>query len=96
MTSTYYMYVLRCADDSLYTGYTTDVARRLATHNAGRGAKYTKTRLPVRLEASAQFASKHDAMRAEFKFKQLTREEKLAILQQAETDEAFTALVGQL
>ena len=44
-----YMYVLECADGSLYTGYTTDVEKRLKTHNAGKGAKYTRARLPVKL-----------------------------------------------
>ena len=53
-----YMYVVECADGSLYTGYTTDVERRLKTHNAGKGAKYTRARLPVKLLYSEAFASK--------------------------------------
>ena len=52
------MYVVRCADGTLYTGYSPDVEARVAAHNAGRGAKYTKTRLPVELVASAAFATR--------------------------------------
>ena len=51
-----YMYVVECADGTLYTGYTTDVERRLKTHNAGKGAKYTRARLPVKLLYSEAFA----------------------------------------
>ena len=65
MTGRHYMYVLECADGTLYTGYAVDVERRVAVHNAGRGAKYTRSRLPVTLVANAEFASKHDAMSAE-------------------------------
>ena len=79
----YYMYVLRCADDSLYTGYTTDVEQRLCTHNMGKGAKYTASRRPVTLIAQASFTSKHAAMSAEFHFKQLSRSQKLKVIQQA-------------
>lgn len=78
--STHYMYVLECADGSLYTGYAVDVHARLAAHNAGKGAKYTRARLPVSLLAYAEFATKHDAMHAEYVFKQLTRNEKDALL----------------
>ena len=53
-----YMYVVECADGTLYTGYTTDVERRLKTHNSGKGAKYTRARLPVKLLYSEAFASK--------------------------------------
>lgn len=74
------MYVLECVDGSLYTGYAVDVRRRLEAHNAGRGAKYTRARRPVKLLAYAGFATKHDAMRAEYRFKQLSRDEKDALL----------------
>lgn len=79
----HYMYVLECADGSLYTGYAADVQARLAAHNAGKGAKYTRARLPVSLLAYAEFASKHDAMHAEYVFKQLSRNEKDALLASA-------------
>ena len=69
-----YMYVVECADGSLYTGYTTDVERRLKTHNAGKGAKYTRARLPVKLLYSEAFASKPEAMSAEALFKKKARE----------------------
>lgn len=76
----HFMYVLECVDGSLYTGYAVDVRRRLEAHNAGRGAKYTRARRPVRLLAYAGFATKHDAMSAEYRFKQLSRDEKDALL----------------
>ena len=77
-----YMYVLRCADDSLYTGYTTHLEKRLATHNAGKGAKYTKTRLPVELIYFETFNHKNAAMSAEAKFKRKTRQQKLDYINQ--------------
>lgn len=76
-----YMYVLTCADGSLYTGYTTNVERRLKTHKAGKGAKYTRARLPVELSYQESFESKQEAQRAEAYFKQKTRQEKLDYIQ---------------
>ena len=78
--TTHYMYVLECADGSLYTGYAVDVQARLAVHNAGKGAKYTRARLSVSLLAYAEFATKHAGMHAEYVFKQLSRNEKDALL----------------
>ena len=75
-----YMYVVKCADGSLYTGYTTDIERRIAMHNAGKGAKYTRTRLPVTLLYTEEFASKQEAMSAEAFFKQKKRAAKLAYI----------------
>ncbi|MGT2833559.1 GIY-YIG nuclease family protein [Streptococcus halotolerans] len=72
-----FMYVLECADKTLYTGYTTDVKRRLKTHNAGKGAKYTRARLPVKLLYQEGFSSKQEAQSAEAYFKQKTRQQKL-------------------
>jgi putative endonuclease len=77
----HYVYIVRCADDSLYTGYARDVQRRVATHNAGKGGRYTRTHLPVTLLASWSFASKGEALRAEYKIKQLSREKKLQLIQ---------------
>lgn len=72
------MYVVECADNTLYTGYTTDVKKRIKTHNEGKGAKYTKTRLPVKLLYQEEFASKSAAMSAEALFKKRkTRKQKL-------------------
>ena len=76
-----YMYVVECADGTLYTGYTTDVERRLKTHNAGKGAKYTRARLPVKLLYSEAFASKPEAMSAEALFKKKTPREKFGLYQ---------------
>lgn len=74
------MYIVQCSDGSWYTGYTRDVAKRLATHNAGKGARYTRTRLPVSLVAQADFAGQHDAMRAEALVKRLSRAQKEALV----------------
>lgn len=76
-----YTYILRCADDTLYTGWTNDLEKRLAAHNAGHGAKYTKPRRPVTLVYSETFETKEEAMRREFQIKRLTREEKLALME---------------
>lgn len=75
------MYVLECADGSLYTGYTTDLNRRLKAHSSGRGAKYTRSRLPVKLIYSETFNSKEAAQSAEALFKQKKREDKLSYIQ---------------
>jgi putative endonuclease len=72
----HYVYVLRCSDDSLYTGYTTDVARRVAEHDAGEGAKYTRGRTPVELVHTESYESKSAAMSREYEIKQLSRPQK--------------------
>lgn len=79
----HYLYVLECEDGSLYTGYTNDVDARVAAHKAGKGAKYTKSHVPVRLLAKARFYSKERAMSAEARFKMLSREQKDEVLQSA-------------
>ncbi len=78
----HYMYVLECADGTWYTGYAVDVERRIAAHNAGRGAKYTRARRPVRLVAKAAFDTKHEAMSAEYHFKRLGRAQKELLVAQ--------------
>ncbi|ADQ65664.1 endonuclease containing a uri domain [Halogeometricum borinquense DSM 11551] len=72
----HYVYVLRCSDDSLYTGYTTDVDRRVAEHDAGEGAKYTRGRTPVELVHTEAFDSRSTAMSREYEIKQLSRRQK--------------------
>ncbi|WP_180546947.1 GIY-YIG nuclease family protein [Staphylococcus haemolyticus] len=72
----HYVYIVKCKDDSLYTGYTTNVEARIATHNAGKGAKYTKVRRPVVLVYQEMFDSKSEAMRREYEIKTLTRQQK--------------------
>ena len=79
----HYIYILECGDGSLYTGYTTDVEARVSAHQAGTGAKYTKSHAPVRLIAQARFYSKERAMSAEAHFKQLDRAQKEALLAKA-------------
>ena len=75
-----YIYILRCADGTLYTGWTNDLEKRLAAHQSGKGCKYTRARLPVELVYSERFDTKQAAMRREWEIKQLTREEKLALI----------------
>ncbi len=72
--------MLRCADTSLYIGISTDVEKRLATHNAGLGAKYTRGRLPATCVWQEQAASESAARKREYALKQLTRGEKLALV----------------
>ena len=72
-------YILLCADGTLYTGWTNDIEKRLAAHNAGRGAKYTRGRRPVTLRYSEVGASKSEAMSREAAIKKLSREEKLLL-----------------
>jgi putative endonuclease len=72
----HYVYVLRCADDSLYTGYTTDPERRVAEHDDGAGAKYTRGRPPVDLVHLEEYDTRSSAMAREHDIKQLSRGEK--------------------
>lgn len=75
-----FMYVVECRDGSYYTGYTTDVVKRLEVHNSGKGAKYTRARLPVRLIYAEGFASKKEAMSAEALLKRKKRPHKVSYL----------------
>lgn len=74
-----YTYILRCADGSLYTGWTNDLDRRLAAHNRGTASKYTRPRRPVAFAYVEAHETKEEAMRREWEIKRLTREEKLAL-----------------
>jgi putative endonuclease len=74
-----YVYLLRCADGSLYTGWTVDLDRRLAAHAAGRGARYTRSRLPVALAFSREMPDATAARREEARIKALPRAAKLAL-----------------
>ncbi len=73
---TYYTYIVRCSDGTLYTGFTVDVAKRVETHNKGRGAKYTKSRRPVELVWYHEWETEHEARSQEYRIKQLSRAEK--------------------
>lgn len=74
------VYILRCSDDTLYTGWTNDINRRLAAHNEGRGAKYTRGRRPVTLAYLEEFATKEEAMSREARVKKLSRAQKILLL----------------
>ena len=91
----HFMYVIECADGSLYTGYSPDVQARFAAHQAGTGAKYTRGRGPLNLLAVAEFATKHDAMSAEYRFKRLSRDRKDELLTKAADPEADFAKLLQ-
>jgi putative endonuclease len=76
------VYIVECADQTLYTGYTTDIDARIKTHNEGKaGAKYTRIRRPVRLVYLERVASKSEALKREYAIKQMTRPEKLSLVQ---------------
>jgi putative endonuclease len=74
------MYLARCADGTLYCGITNDVTARLAAHNAGKGARYTRRRTPIEFVLVRRCASKSRALRLEWRVKQLSRDEKLRIV----------------
>ncbi len=80
----YYAYILRCVDGTLYSGYTTDLARREKEHNDGVGAKYTRSRRPVKLVYHEAFTTRSDAMKREAALKKLTKAEKEALISQKE------------
>ncbi|MCI8810611.1 MAG: GIY-YIG nuclease family protein [Oscillibacter sp.] len=80
----WYVYILRCGDGSLYTGYTNDIPRRLALHQCGRGAKYTRSRPPVALAYQEELPDKSAALRREAAIKRLTRPQKQALITAAQ------------
>ena len=81
MEKTWYLYILRCGDDTLYTGITTDVQRRLADHRAGKGAKYTRGRAPLELVYEENCGTHSDALKRELAVKALPRAEKEKLFQ---------------
>ena len=76
----YYAYLVRCRDGSYYCGYTNDLKKRVGAHNEGRGGRYTRARLPVRLAYSEEFNTKSGAMKREHEIKRLTRSQKIALV----------------
>ena len=74
------VYMLRCSDGSLYTGWTNDLDKRLKTHAAGKGGKYTRARLPAALVYTERFETEHEARSREWHIKQMTRGQKLALI----------------
>ena len=81
---TWYVYMLRCKDDTLYTGVSDDVARRAAVHNSGKGAKYTRSRRPVEVVYTEECESHSAALRREIAIKRLKRQEKEQLIQATE------------
>ena len=75
-----YVYILSCSDNTLYTGWTNDLERRINVHSSGKGAKYTRGRLPVKLVYFEKFNDKKLAMKREYAIKRLSREEKLKLI----------------
>ena len=76
----WYVYIVECSDGTLYTGITTDVNKRIKTHNEGKGAKYTKTRLPVVLRANFESENRSSASKEEYRIKQLSKQQKLDLI----------------
>ncbi len=82
--SKYYVYIVNWNDNTFYCGYSNNVEKRVDVHNKKRGAKYTKTRLPVKLVYTECFDSKSEAMKREYQIKQLTRQQKLYLIKNYE------------
>ena len=77
-----YVYILKCSDESLYTGWTNSLEKRIKAHNNRKGAKYTKARLPVELVYFEEYEDKIEAMKREYEIKQLTRVKKLKLIEE--------------
>ncbi|MCR2045188.1 GIY-YIG nuclease family protein [Anaerosalibacter massiliensis] len=75
-----YVYILKCSDDTLYTGWTNNLNKRVETHSKGKGAKYTRARLPIKLVYYEEYTDKISAQKREYEIKQLTRKEKLDLI----------------
>lgn len=84
MESVWYLYILRCGDGTLYTGITTDVEKRLEAHRSGKGAKYTRGRIPLELIYREKCGSHSDALKRELTVKKLSREQKEMLLRKKE------------
>ena len=82
--SAVFVYIVECADQTLYTGWTTNIERRLKAHNAGRGAKYTQQRGPVRVVYSEEMPDRGAALKRELQIKRLSRAEKLKLIGRGE------------
>ncbi|MCI2875731.1 GIY-YIG nuclease family protein [Staphylococcus hominis] len=78
----HFVYIVRCSDNSLYTGYTNNIEARINKHNAGKGAKYTKIRRPVVLVYQEMYETKSEALRREYEIKTFTRQRKLELIEE--------------
>ena len=94
LTVSWWVYILRCADDTLYTGCTDDVERRCAAHNSGRGAKYTRGRGPVTVIYREEYPDKPAALRREAAVKKLSRAEKLRLISSDATTKGPLRKIG--
>lgn len=92
----HYTYMLKCKDNTYYTGYTNDLEKRLKAHNEGKGAKYTRGRGPVELIYYEEYEDKHTAMRREWEIKRLTRKEKEEMIQSREKQRILKENTGDL
>ncbi len=88
-----YIYIVECADGTWYTGWTTDPERRVRVHNSGKGAKYTRSRLPVRLIYTEEYETAVEAQRREYALKRLTRAQKEALVSQKRAPASQEALI---
>jgi putative endonuclease len=87
----YFVYIVRCSDNTLYTGFTTDIERRVEEHNSSnKGAKYTRSRRPVYLEYFESFDNKIDAFKREYSIKKLSRTKKLKLIEHIDNDHKDT------
>ncbi len=80
MSSNFHIYIAKCSDDTLYTGYCRSLEDREKVHNDGKGAKYTRNRRPIKIVYSEKFKTKSAAMKREFEIKKLSRKEKLILI----------------
>lgn len=76
-----YVYIIECSDGTFYTGYTNNLDKRINTHNKGKGAKYTRCRLPVKLLYYEEYDLKGEALKREYKIKQMTRKQKIKLIE---------------
>ena len=76
-----YVYILMCKDNTLYTGWTNSLERRVKVHNEGKGAKYTRGRLPVKLVYFEEFSTKSEALKRECEIKKMSRKEKILLIE---------------
>ena len=86
-----YTYIVQCSDGTLYTGWTNDLNKRIKAHNNGKGAKYTKPRLPVELVYAKEHATKEEAMKDEYRIKQLPRQDKQKLCREYEEEQSKTS-----
>jgi putative endonuclease len=90
MGNKHYMYVVQCRDSTYYTGYTTNVEKRLSMHNNGTGAKYTRARRPVSLLYVEEYETKSEALKAEYRFKQRKRKQKEDYIRESRNEDVAT------